>query len=399
MFENIIGQEKAISLLRSEIERRSLPASILIHGDPYAGKLSTALEIARVLSCAADGIWTCRCRSCELHRVLSHPGTLLLGSRPSWAEIPASADVLARARTTSSRYLYVRAVRKLLRRCDPHLWQGAEARMRPAFVAAAEIEEQLQLLEPGATLPEGDALPKVLEGIGERARSVVSALPRDNTPIGVIRKAAFWARQSSASSARTIVIENADRMVEASRNSLLKLLEEPPEGLYLVLLTTNPQAILPTILSRVRRYRLEARSPAAAADVLARVFREEPLKYPTLSAYFLSWEKVSVDRSGELADLFLGAAGSPAADERGVLAAYDARQRESALDGGAFFREFARSLGERIHLRWQADAGGRDIFVAWNRILQHAASEQASLNLAPMLALQAALYRMRDAAA
>jgi DNA polymerase III delta prime subunit len=399
VFENIIGQDKATSLLRSELENRALPGSLLIHGEPFSGKLSTALEIARILSCTEDAAWSCRCRSCGLHRVLAHPGTLLLGSRSFGAEIAASADVLRRLRNTASRYLFVRAVRKLLRRCDAHLWEGADARMRSAFAVGAEIEESLAVVEPGGSLPEGPALERLLDTVSEKARHVAAALPRDNTPIGVVRKATYWVRLSSSAQARTIVIENADRMVDASRNSLLKLLEEPPEKLHIILLTTNVRAVIPTILSRVRRYRLEARDEKSSREVLARVFRADPA-FNSLAAYFLSWEKVSGDQTGGLADLFLAAASSRAQDERPVLALYDKCQKESALDTGAYFREFARVLVERMRVRWKAGGGGGQASIEeWNRIVQDAAAEQALMSLQPALVLQSTLYRMRDVAA
>lgn len=46
------------------------------------------------------------------------------------------------------------------------------------------------------------------------------------------------------------VIVDADRMNEAACNAFLKTLEEPPDGSLLLLLTTEPEQMLPTILSR-----------------------------------------------------------------------------------------------------------------------------------------------------
>lgn len=46
------------------------------------------------------------------------------------------------------------------------------------------------------------------------------------------------------------VITEADRMNEQSANAFLKTLEEPPNHSLLILLTANPQRLLPTILSR-----------------------------------------------------------------------------------------------------------------------------------------------------
>ncbi|MCX7918671.1 MAG: DNA polymerase III subunit delta' [bacterium] len=58
---------------------------------------------------------------------------------------------------------------------------------------------------------------------------------------------------------RVYVIPDAHRMMPQAANALLKTLEEPAENVVLILITTDIQAILPTIISRcqlVRFYRL-----------------------------------------------------------------------------------------------------------------------------------------------
>ncbi|HEY5176834.1 MAG TPA: DNA polymerase III subunit delta' [Terriglobales bacterium] len=62
---------------------------------------------------------------------------------------------------------------------------------------------------------------------------------------------------------RVYIFSDAEFMKEAA-NSLLKILEEPPEFATLFLLTDNPAALLPTIRSRCMHLRL---APLAAAEV------------------------------------------------------------------------------------------------------------------------------------
>ena len=52
------------------------------------------------------------------------------------------------------------------------------------------------------------------------------------------------------SSRKVAIIDDADRMNEAAANSLLKILEEPPELTHFILITSLPNALLPTIRSR-----------------------------------------------------------------------------------------------------------------------------------------------------
>ena len=49
------------------------------------------------------------------------------------------------------------------------------------------------------------------------------------------------------------VIVEADRMFDQAANAFLKTLEEPPDRTLLLLLTANPQRLLPTIISRCTR--------------------------------------------------------------------------------------------------------------------------------------------------
>lgn len=46
------------------------------------------------------------------------------------------------------------------------------------------------------------------------------------------------------------VLENAERLTQATANRLLKIFEEPPTGYHFIILTNNLSALLPTIISR-----------------------------------------------------------------------------------------------------------------------------------------------------
>lgn len=52
---------------------------------------------------------------------------------------------------------------------------------------------------------------------------------------------------------RFFLIDEAERLREEAANALLKTLEEPPATTTIILLTSRPQALLPTILSRAQR--------------------------------------------------------------------------------------------------------------------------------------------------
>ncbi len=62
---------------------------------------------------------------------------------------------------------------------------------------------------------------------------------------------------------KAAVVFEADRMNDASANAFLKTLEEPPEGAFILLLTTRPHDLLPTIRSRCPHFRIPAGDTAA----------------------------------------------------------------------------------------------------------------------------------------
>lgn len=70
---------------------------------------------------------------------------------------------------------------------------------------------------------------------------------------------------------RCCVIRAAERMGEAATNGLLKILEEPPDGVVFILTTESPSSLRPTLLSRVRQMRFFPLSRAELAPILAGV--------------------------------------------------------------------------------------------------------------------------------
>ncbi len=67
---------------------------------------------------------------------------------------------------------------------------------------------------------------------------------------------------------RIFVINDADKMNESSANALLKTLEEPPSTTHLILVTSRPDALLQTILSRCQVIRFAPVSAMAVENLL-----------------------------------------------------------------------------------------------------------------------------------
>lgn len=101
-------------------------------------------------------------------------------------------------------------------------------------------------------------------------------------------------------SAKIFFIESAERMQPAAANALLKTLEEPTLDSYWILLSTKPQEILPTILSRCIQLSFTTEDGICVVkneetELLLSLLAERPT-YPKLS---LGLEKLEKKIEGE----------------------------------------------------------------------------------------------------
>ncbi|MCP9924955.1 DNA polymerase III subunit delta' [Synechococcus lacustris C3-12m-Tous] len=134
----------------------------------------------------------------------------------------------------------------------------------------------------------------------------------------------FLARPPLEAPRSVVVLEGAERMAEGAANALLKTLEEPGQGL-LILLTAAPEQLLSTILSRCMRISFRPLAPAELAEVVPD--QGDPAELLALAAgspgALLEWRR----RWQELPEALLVMPENP-------MAAMDlARQISDQLDG------------------------------------------------------------------
>jgi DNA polymerase-3 subunit delta' len=83
------------------------------------------------------------------------------------------------------------------------------------------------------------------------------AKPSRDIRIEQVRQAIDWSHQTSGRGrGKVLLLHPADALNGPSANALLKTLEEPAAGLRLLLTSTDPERLLPTIRSRCQRLRL-----------------------------------------------------------------------------------------------------------------------------------------------
>lgn len=197
------------------IRRNALPGSLLLHGPAGVGKQRLALWIGQRLLCAGPEPRPCgTCQQCKFALAATHP--------------------------------------------DIH-WYFPRPRLKDSDASPSKIEDDLR------------------EAIIERTRTGAYAPPPPEEGIYVttIRAISRSASMSPAIAQRKVyIIGDAERMVlrddaEESAGAFLKLLEEPPERGNIILTTSEPGALIPTIRSRLVAVRVPRLSTEDTNTVLA----------------------------------------------------------------------------------------------------------------------------------
>lgn len=172
---------------------------------------------------------------------------------------------------------------------------SAEGEFLPGIVGHAELREHLGRLVRHDSVPQGILLAGS-RGRGKRtlalafARALLApdpfASPSGRTPpdLEVVERAAgtrqipidrvralreTFSLTPVEAPARVAVVVDAERLTTEAGNALLKLLEEPPPGACLVLTARDREAVMETLVSRCRVFRVGPVPAAAVADFLA----------------------------------------------------------------------------------------------------------------------------------
>lgn len=272
--------------LRDSAARHALPASLLFVGPRGVGKQRLALWLAQVLLCAGDEPRPCgACQHCRFSAELTHP--------------------------------------------DLH-WFFPRARLKASDPSLDDVRQDYA------------------EGIAERVKARgLYAPPSGSEGIYVVTVRALvrTAAMSPAMARRKVfIIGDAERMVpqegsDEAANAFLKLLEEPPADTQIILTSSEPGALLPTVRSRVVTVRVPA---VAESDV--RAFVDDP-------AVAAQLKKMGVAGGGSVAELVRAAGGAP-----GRLFAFD--EWSSALENARSIVDAATGRDRAARYRTAFMQGG-----------------------------------------
>ncbi len=264
---DLYGHESLRERLGGSVRARTLPASLLFHGPHGVGKQRLAIWVAQSILCQQPDAPCGKCASCRYVSELTHPDLHWIFPRPR------------------------------LKDSDPDLEQVRGDYADAVFERVANFG----LYPP----PSGS------EGIY----------------VATIRSLVQRAVMAPAVGARKVfIVGDAERMVpqegaDMAANAFLKLLEEPPADTTIILTSSEPGALLPTIRSRVAAVRVPL-----VAEKAVRAFVDDPLVKKAL-------DKIAKASSAERVRVAAGAPGRLLAGEGNAKATMNARRIVEAATG------------------------------------------------------------------
>lgn len=285
MFSNIIGQENAIDIMRQEmsVTPPALANSMIFYGEKYSGKLTTALELTRVLNCKKEKKLHCDCENCNKIRELNFDALVLLSRRSYFFETKElikhyrkEKSVLLRDKIYQNMKLTFAPLQDFLLEKTPI----TEADKKQLHFFSSKFSDFLDKEEYNST---------ELEELEKGALFFSTFYKNENIPVSMIRNMLNWSYVTHREAKKVVIIDNVDQLETSSENILLKRLEEPSENLYFILLATQKNKIIQTIRSRCRSYFFHPLTIESKNYLLKNRYllpAEEAETYSSLQEYF-----------------------------------------------------------------------------------------------------------------
>jgi DNA polymerase-3 subunit delta' len=227
LFKEIIGQERVKNQLIKTVKDSRIAHAQLFLGPEGSGKLALAIAYAQYINCENKGENDAcgTCPSCRKYKKLVHPDLHFMFpvKRASESDPDNSHDYLEKWRNTLLENPYI----------NPRSWY-----------------QKLDL---------------------ENKQGIIPAHESNR----VISKLYF---KSFEAEYKIMIVWLPERMNQSAANKLLKLIEEPPPKTVFLMVSENPDLLLPTILSRTQKIRVPRIDDESMFSTISDHFGLEPKK-------------------------------------------------------------------------------------------------------------------------
>ena len=199
---NVIGQKRVKEILSASLKRERMAHGYLFQGQMGVGKDAMAIAMVKGLHCQGDVEWGChQCVACQKISRMEYPEFRFI------LPVPTRPKAMK-----EDKYREILLEKALFRIANPY----------------QKLDYQ----------PELKTFPVIgIEQIRSLKKEIMLKMPKGQY--------------------RIIVISHADKMTVPASNSLLKLLEEPPDRTLILLTSSAHKRILPTIVSRCQVIRFD----------------------------------------------------------------------------------------------------------------------------------------------
>ena len=234
-FRDIVGHRRLLALLSRSIARDQLPPSLIFSGPSGVGKRRVAIAVAQALNClraVTGGQWPVASKAAGA----VGSGQWAVGRRTAGAVARGQGPVAGNAAGVTG--------------TSPE--PGAQSLPFDACGECPACKRIERLTHPDV---------RVIERPEDRAEILIGQI-REVVELSTYRP--FEGRR------RVVIIDDAEDMAAPAQSALLKSLEEPTPSSVFILVTSQPHAFLPTIVSRCPRLRFGPLDVAEIAAILTR---------------------------------------------------------------------------------------------------------------------------------
>ena len=386
MFETLSRTQKGVSdELENAIENGMLPQSLLFSGPKGSSRLTAALDLSFYLTESRE------------RSFLRSGRVVYLMSRSMKMETEAAIALFEKQQNDRTRLFLIQTVRKTLlcyHSSVSSLYENKkssvklrddEGRGGTLFSNAAAIDALVMRLEDG----EREEWSEIIESLKARLSDDFYTLGKKTkgATIDEIRAVQGWLEDGIDE--KCVIIERPEDFTEGAKNSMLKMLEEPPAHSHIILISEHPSRILETILSRVRHFRFPQLPACAVSSVIGDIFTIYG-EYASFDDFFFAngtdeEERKTMDKAAMLYSEALISGKMLTLDEENSL--FSALEKIAGYD---YFRSTVVNMVEKALLESGNPSSVRKAWTALSRAMERSDVYNMSIRFALDTALREA---------
>lgn len=292
-FENLdVIQPKISGELKNNIKDNLLPQSLLFSGRSGSGRLTGALDLAFLLTG-------------ERRDILRTQSVIYFPYRSLETRLSSAIKLFSRQRTREAKLFLIETVRLINMQYNSVLSSSFSSSSSSLFEMAEKADIYISEIEDKSDVNDDD-IKKLLSLKLDGNNKYIYSGHSSPTPVSIDQMRCIKEWAASSYGEKIVIIENIEEATEGAKNSILKMLEEPDEHLYIILISSDSQKIMETILSRVRKFNFSPLGGETVSKLIEKRFNIRG-KFSSFDSFyfFSSHDEECIRRCDEEVSAFL----------------------------------------------------------------------------------------------